>query len=326
VSRKIPPPRPEQIEANLLRATRELARLGITSVHDAGVQAGDIEAYRSLIRKGQLPIHIYAMIGGAGKLLDDWLARGPEISDYLTVRSIKLVADGALGSRGAAMIEPYSDDPQNRGLAILDRAAIRGVAERAVAKGFQVNTHAIGDGANHTVLEAYGDVLKGPNDKRFRIEHAQIVALDDFAKFKQYSVIASMQATHATSDMLWAQDRVGPGRIAGAYAWQTFLRLGVHVPNGSDFPVEDPNPMGGIYAAVTRQKQDGTPPGGWFPTQRMSREEALRSWTLEGATQRLISAISMAFRFTHSAWPSTRSRDTGLSGAAPEIPAASGNS
>jgi predicted amidohydrolase YtcJ len=289
ITRKIPPASPEQIEHLLLRATQECARLGLTTVHDAGVPQEDIDGYRSLIRKGQLPIRIYAMLAySAGPtLLDSWLARGPEIGDYLTVRSIKMVSDGALGSRGAAMIEPYSDDPGNRGLLILDRATIRGVAERAVAKGFQVNTHAIGDLANRTALDAYGDVLKGANDKRFRIEHAQIVAPEDFAKFKKYSVIASMQATHATSDMLWAGTRIGPERIRGGYAWQTLLRLGVHVPNGSDFPVESPNPLWGFYAAVTRQKQDGTrganQAGGWFPDQRMSREEALRSWTIEGA-------------------------------------------
>jgi predicted amidohydrolase YtcJ len=270
VSRKIPPASPEQVEQSLLRATQELARDGITTVHDAGVSYAEIDGYRSLIRKGQLPIHIYAMILYPLPPPDK-----PEIGEDLTVRSIKLIADGALGSRGAAMIEPYTDDPGNRGLLILDRAAIRAAAEKALAKGFQVNTHAIGDRANRTVLEAYGDVLKGPNDKRFRIEHAQIVAPEDFAKFKQYSIIASMQATHATSDMLWAEDRVGPERIKGAYAWQTFLHLGVHVPNGSDFPVENPNPLLGFYAAVTRQ--------GWFPDQRMSREEALRSWTIEGA-------------------------------------------
>ena len=289
IARKIPPASPEQIEQLLLRAMQECARLGLTTVHDAGVPQGDIDGYRSLIRKGQLPVRVYAMLAySAGpKLLDTWLARGPEIGDYLTVRSIKMVSDGALGSRGAAMIEPYSDDPGNRGLLILDRATIRGVAERAVAKGFQVNTHAIGDLANRTALDAYGDVLKGANDKRFRIEHAQIVAPDDFAKFKKYSVLASMQATHATSDMLWAGTRVGPERIRGGYAWQTMLRLGVHVPNGSDFPVESPNPLWGFYAAITRQKQDGThganQAGGWFPDQRMSRDEALRSWTIEGA-------------------------------------------
>src|ERR1019366_10772151 len=137
-----------------------------------------------------------------------------------------------------------------------------------------VNTHAIGDRANRDTLDAYAEVLKGPNDKRFRIEHAQVVAPEDFAKFKQYSIVASMQATHATSDMLWARDRIGPQRIRGAYAWQTFLHLGVHVPNGSDFPVEKPNPIPGFYAAVAR--------GDWYPEQRMSREEALRSWTIEG--------------------------------------------
>ena len=278
VARKIPSATPDQVEQSLLRATQELARDGITTVHDAGVQYADIEGYRSLIRKGLLPIRIYAMI-----LYPLALPEKTEVGDYLTVRSIKLVADGALGSRGAAMIEPYTDDPGNRGLLILDRATIRAAAEKALAKGFQVNTHAIGDRANRTVLEAYGDVLKGRNDKRFRIEHAQIVAPEDFRKFQQYSILASMQATHATSDMPWAQDRVGPERIKGAYAWQTFLHLGVRVPNGSDFPVEDPNPLLGFYAAVTREKQDGKPAGGWFPEQRMSREEALRSWTIEGA-------------------------------------------
>ena len=278
VNRKIPAQTQDQIEQSLLRATQECARVGLTTVHDAGVQYADIEGYRSLIRKGQLPIHIYAMILYPNKLPDK-----PEIGDYLTIRSTKLVADGALGSRGAAMIEPYSDEPGNRGLLILDRATIRAAAENAFAKGFQVNTHAIGDRANRTVLDAYADVLKGPNDKRFRIEHAQVVAPADFARFKQLSLVASMQATHATSDMLWAPNRVGPQRIEGAYAWQTFLHLGVHVPNGSDFPVEDPNPLWGFFAAVTRQKQDGTPPGGWFPNQKMSREEALRSWTIEGA-------------------------------------------
>jgi predicted amidohydrolase YtcJ len=278
VSRKIPGPSQEQVEQSLLRAAQELARNGITTVHDAGVQYADIEGYRSLIRKGRLPIHIYAMI-----LYPLPLPEKPEVGDYLTVRSIKLIADGALGSRGAAMIQAYADDPGNRGLLILDRATIREAAEKALAKGFQVNTHAIGDRANRTVLEAYGDVLKGANDKRFRIEHAQIVAPGDFAKFKRYSIIASMQATHATSDMLWAGDRVGPERIKGGYAWQTFMQLGVHVPNGSDFPVEDPNALWGFYAAVTRQKLDGTPPSGWFANQRMSREEALRSWTIEGA-------------------------------------------
>jgi predicted amidohydrolase YtcJ len=283
VDRKIPVPTQEQVERRIRRALEECARLGITTVHDAGVGASGMDAYHALLKKGQMPIRSYVMIGGAGPLLDSWLARGPEIGDFLTVRSIKLVADGALGSRGAAMLEPYSDEPSNRGLLITSREAIRAVAEKAVPRGFQVNTHAIGDAANRAALDAYGDVLKGPNEKRFRIEHAQIIAPEDFAKFKRYSVLASMQATHATSDMPWAQTRVGPERIKGAYAWQTLLKLGVHLPNGSDFPVESPNPLWGLYAAITRQDKTAQPVGGWFPEQRLSREEALRSWTIEGA-------------------------------------------
>ena len=278
IRKKIPPASSAQIEASLLRATEQLARDGITTVHDAGVQYEDIAGYRELIRGNKLPVRVYAMI-----LYPLALPAKPEIGDFLTIRSTKLVSDGALGSRGAAMIESYSDDPGNRGLQILDRATIRAAAAAALAKGFQVNTHAIGDLANRDALAAYADVLKGPNDRRFRIEHAQVVAPEDFVKFKQSSILASMQATHAKSDMLWAQDRIGPQRIKGAYAWQTFLHLGVHVPNGSDFPVEDPNPLLGFYAAVTRQNIDGTPSAGWFPDQRMSREEALRSWTIEGA-------------------------------------------
>ncbi len=283
VERKIPAATPEQVERRILKALMACADLGMTSVHDAGVGADDIAAYRSLVKKGQLPIRVYAMLAGPGPYLDEWLAKGPEVGDFLTVRSIKLVADGALGSRGAAMIDPYSDDPANHGLLRLDRSTIRAVAEKAVAKGFQVNTHAIGDAANRAALEAYGEALKGTNDKRFRIEHAQIVAPSDFAKFKQYSVIASVQATHATSDMPWAADRIGPERIKGAYAWQTFLKMGIRIANGSDFPVEDPNPIWGLYSAITRRDHAGKPPAGWFPDQRLSRAEALRSWTLDGA-------------------------------------------
>jgi len=236
-----------------------------------------------LIARNELPVRVYAMIGGDGPLWREYLKRGPEIGDHLTVRSIKLYADGALGSRGAAMLAPYSDDPGNSGLLITQKADIERIAREAVDRGFQVNTHAIGDRGNRIVLEAYGAALKGGNDRRFRIEHAQVVAPEDFALFAKYSVIASIQSTHATSDMRWAQDRLGPERVRGAYAWRRFLDLGVHVANGSDFPVENPNPLWGFYAAVTRQDHGGTPPGGWFPDQRLTREEALKSWTLWGA-------------------------------------------
>jgi predicted amidohydrolase YtcJ len=223
------------------------------------------------------------MIGGEGPLWQEYLKRGPEIGDRLTVRSIKLFADGAMGSRGAAFYAPYSDDPGNTGLLMMTQEQIANVAREAYAHGFQVNTHAIGDRANHMTLEAYAAALGGHNDRRFRIEHAQVVAPADFELFEKYSVIASMQATHATSDMRWAEARVGPERVKGAYAWRRFLSLGIPVANGSDFPVEEPNPLFGFYAAITRQDRDGNPKDGWFPDQRMTRQEALKSWTLTGA-------------------------------------------
>jgi predicted amidohydrolase YtcJ len=283
VSRKIPAAGAEQVRARILRAAKECARLGMTGVHDAGVSERELTAYHVLAAEGELPVRVYAMIGGAGELWEEYLKKGPELGDYLTVRSIKLVADGALGSRGAALKEPYTDEPGNSGLLILKEEDIERVAKQAVARGFQVNTHAIGDRANRAVLDAYGAALGGANDKRFRVEHAQIVSLGDFPLFRKYSILASIQATHATSDMRWAEKRLGPARLQGAYAWQRFRKLGVRITNGSDFPVESPNPLWGFYASVTRQDHAGMPPGGWMPEQRLSREEALESWTINGA-------------------------------------------
>lgn len=283
VSRRIPAPSHAQLKERLARAAVECARLGLTTVHDAGVSAAEIAAYRELIAEDRLPVRIYAMIRGEGELWRQYLDRGPEIGPFLTVRSIKLVADGALGSRGAALKEPYSDEPSNSGLLILPREDIERVARAAVSRGFQVNTHAIGDLANRAVLDAYAAALGGPNDLRFRVEHAQIVSPADMTMFAKYGLVASMQATHATSDMRWAEQRVGPDRIAGAYAWKSFLKLGVPVANGSDFPVEEADPLPGFYATVTRQDAAGHPPGGWLPAERLSRAEALESWTLAGA-------------------------------------------
>lgn len=283
VSRKIPAPTQEQLQQRILRAAQECVRLGMTSVHDAGVSGNDIAAYHQLVSAKMLPMRVYAMIRGTDPVLQEWMKRGPEIGDYLTIRSIKLVADGALGSRGAAMKEPYSDEPSNRGLLITKREEIERIAKQAVASGFQVNTHAIGDLANRSVLDAYGAALGGKNDKRFRVEHAQIVSLDDIPLFQKYSVIASVQATHATSDMRWAEQRVGSQRVLGAYAWQRFLKAGVRLANGSDFPVEQPNPLWGFYSSVTRQDHSGFPEKGWQPDQLLSRQQALESWTLWGA-------------------------------------------
>lgn len=275
VRARIPNASPEQTKARIARAAEHCARLGLTSVHDAGVGADDIAAYQELIREGKLPVRVYAMIGGEGNLWKKWLERGPLTGPWLTVRSIKLMADGALGSRGAALKEPYSDEPAQRGLMILSRADIERVARQAVERGFQVNTHAIGDRANREVLDAYGAVLGGANGKRFRVEHAQVVSLADIPLFARFSVIASMQATHATSDMRWAEQRLGAGRVQGAYAWKRMLAAGVRVANGSDFPVEDADPIAGFHASVAR--------GGWQLSQRMSRDEALRSWTIDAA-------------------------------------------
>jgi len=280
---KIPATIAGQVQRRLELAARECARLGLTTVHDAGVSKMDLDAYRALIASNNLPIRVYAMIGGTGELWREYLSKGPEVGEQLSVRSIKLYADGALGSRGAALWQPYTDDPGNSGLLMITKEGVAKVAGEAVAHGFQVCTHAIGDRANRTVLDGYAIALKGPNDKRFRIEHAQVISLPDFQMFKDFSILPAMQSTHATSAMRWIEKRVGPDRVAGAYAWQRFLKLGIPVANGSDFPVEEPNPMLGFYAAITRQDLEGNPPGGWTPSQRMTRSEALESWTLSGA-------------------------------------------
>jgi predicted amidohydrolase YtcJ len=283
VAGKIPKPDAAEVRTRLFRAGRECARLGLTEVHDAGVGPAELTAYRGLLEAHQLPVRIYAMIAGDGDLWHEYLERGPEIGERLTVRSIKLYADGAMGSRGAAFFRPYADDPGNTGLLLTNRETLERIARDGAGHGFQVCTHAIGDRANSVVLDAYAAALGGVNDKRFRIEHAQVVALPDFARFAKYNVIAAIQSTHATSDMRWAEARLGPDRMAGAWATQRFLKAGVRIANGSDFPVESANPLWGFYAAVTRQDHQGKPPGGFLPEQKLTREQALKSWTLDGA-------------------------------------------
>jgi len=193
--------------------------------------------------------------------------------------------DGALGSRGAALLADYSDDPGNVGLLRESPETFTPKVVRAFQCGFQVNTHAIGDRGNRVVLDAYEHALRtlGRTVGRHRIEHAQIVALEDIPRFAELGVIASMQPTHATSDMYWAEDRVGPERIRGGYAWRSFLESGARLAFGSDFPVEQVDPLLGFYAAVTRQDAEGWPEGGWYPEQRLTREEALRAFTLDAA-------------------------------------------
>lgn len=283
VAEKIPPPTDHEVMHRIRMAARECARLGLTTVHDAGIDEQDLRAYRKLLAADQLPVRVYAMIGGAGPMWERFLQSGPEVNERLTIRSIKLMADGAMGSRGAAFWQPYADEPGNTGLLLLKPETVERITRQAVEHGFQVNTHAIGDRANRMVLDAYGKVLGENNRKRFRVEHAQVVSLPDIDLFTRYGVIASMQSAHATSDMRWALARLGPDRTTGAYAQKRMTKAAVVVANGSDFPVEDPNPLLGFHAAVSRQDLSGSPAAGWRPEERLTREEALRSWTWAGA-------------------------------------------
>ena len=280
-------PKPDKAEgrAAIRAAVDTLLSEGMTSVHDAGIDIVNAEIYMSMADDGDLGMRIYAMTGGAGDVLD---AIGKPIyaygNDRLAISSVKLYSDGALGSRGAAMIEPYSDDPENRGLPFWTQDELDAMVEKANGMGFQVGIHAIGDLGNQMSLNAFENAQGGePSPLRNRIEHSQIVTLEDIPRFAELGIIASMQATHATSDMNMAEDRIGPQRILGGYAWRRMLEAGVTVANGSDFPVELSNPFHGLYAAVTRQGRDGEPEGGWYADQALTRAEALHSFTLAGA-------------------------------------------
>lgn len=286
----LPDPTIEERKAAILLAVHECLKRGLTEVHDMGVDLEGIRIYKELIGEGKFPFRVYVAVDGVDSAWFHYLSTGPETTGYedrLVVRAIKMYADGALGSRGAALIEPYSDDPGNRGLTLTSANELTQVAGEALEHGFQVCTHAIGDRANHIVLNSYENAFKSFHvnglDRRFRVEHAQVVAPDDLPRFAELGVVPSMQPTHCTSDMPWAEQRLGPKRVLGAYAWHTLLEHGSIIPGGSDFPVERPDPLWGIYAAVTRQDHSGNPPGGWYPDQRMTREEALRSFTIWGA-------------------------------------------
>jgi len=278
----------DSVKIALDLAARECLRNGLTSVHEARVTPIMLQAFREMVKKDRLSVRIYAMLDGANStLIDEWLKRGPEVDPQhrLTIRSVKVFADGALGSRGAALYEPYSDATETKGMFTTNEAALSDITRRCFGRGFQVATHAIGDAANNQVLNAYERVLKqaSANDARLRVEHAQVVAAADIPRFAELGVIASMQPTHCTSDMPWAEKRIGADRIKGAYAWRSILKTGAHVPISSDFPGETLNPFYGIYAAVTRQDPQGNPKGGWYPEQRMTLEEALRGYTIEAA-------------------------------------------
>ena len=284
VAAAIPTPSDAEREAAYKAAFARAVANGLTGVHDAGIDLADFRLLQKLAERGEIPLRLYEMARGKDTL--EWLCgehghwRDP--SGRLRMQAIKLFIDGALGSRGAELLADYSDEPGNHGLFVTDPETYRGLVEQAHACGVQVNTHAIGDGGNRVVLDTYAAVLGEDaiySDHRWRVEHAQIVARDDLPRFAALHLIASMQPTHATSDMPWAEQRLGKDRLYGAYAWQRMLKQGVPLAFGSDFPVEDVNPMLGLYAAVTRQDLDGQPPGGWLPDQRVSRKQALAGFT-----------------------------------------------
>ncbi len=285
VGSRIPALTRDQVRDATLAAIKEVNRLGLTSVHDAGVDAPVIDVYEDLARAGNYSLRNYVMIRSDDSTLARYFRRGPQNALYdghLWIRAIKISADGALGSRGAALLDPYTDDPHNSGLILTPPDRIRAVAVRALRNGFQLNVHAIGDRGNRVVLDAFEAALREvPSaDHRFRVEHAQILHQDDIPRFAQLDVIPSMQSTHQTSDMYWVPNRLGYSRSLGAYAWRSLLNTGVVIPNGTDFPVESVNPMFTFQSAITRQDENGWPVGGWFADQRMTREEALKSITL----------------------------------------------
>jgi predicted amidohydrolase YtcJ len=279
VRRVLPQPTLADKARMLKAAERVCVSLGLTTVSDAGISPAEIDLIDSLHKAGQLKIRDYAMISLGEPNLNLYLKKGPFQTDRLTVKSFKLYADGALGSRGACLRKPYADRPQTGGFLLLAPDELARVTALLYKSGFQANTHCIGDSANHLMLDLYGKLLNGKNDRRWRIEHAQVVSPDDVAKFGQYSVIPSVQPTHATSDMYWAADRLGPVRVKGAYAFNDLMKqLGI-IAFGSDFPVEAPNPLFGFHAAVARQDAKNFPSAGYQLENAVDRRSALLAMT-----------------------------------------------
>lgn len=292
IDRAIPSSSRDEKRRAILAAIAECNRYGLTGIHDAGQDAATTAIYEQLAKAGEFNLRGYVMLsdpgGRASAVRNPYIARGPQSALYggrLWIRAIKLYADGALGSRGAALLAPYSDEAANSGLLVSEPAHIAMMAELGLTRGFQINVHAIGDRGNRIALDAFESALRRvPRaDHRFRVEHAQVISPGDIPRFARLGVIPSMQATHQTSDMRWAEARVGPDRIRGAYAWRSLLSTGVIIPNGTDFPVEEVNPLLTFHAAVTRRDAGGTPAGGWFPEQKMTRQEALQSMTIWAA-------------------------------------------
>jgi predicted amidohydrolase YtcJ len=283
VSKYIPNLSEEQMKKGLLKAQENCFAVGLTSVTDCGLGKGSILLIDSMQKEGSLKMRVNAMLSPTKENFEYFVKTGRYKTDRLNVNTIKLYADGALGSRGALMLEDYSDAPGNKGLQMESREYYEKICKLAYDQNFIVATHAIGDGGNCLMLDIYGSVLGGKNDRRWRIEHAQIINVDDFQKFGQFSIVPSIQATHCTSDMGWAEARVGPERIKGAYAYHTLLGQLGWIPNGTDFPVENIDPLLTFYASVFRVDANGNPQGGWHIDEGLTREETLRSMTIWAA-------------------------------------------
>ena len=287
VFKVIPDPSETELRAALDTVSSHLLSLGITSTHDAGTSSSEHKLYRTLADSSEMRLRIYGMISSTDPDLEQILAAGHsnDKNDLYSARSIKIYTDGALGSRGAAMLRPYSDRPDHSGLLLTGAAQLRALFKQATNADFQVAIHAIGDRGNRIALNeierTYNTI--GGRHLRHRIEHSQVVAVSDIPRFKSLNVIPSMQPVHATSDMNMAEDRIGSQRLKGAYAWRTFLDQGSIVVAGSDYPVELANPFDGIHAAVTRQDKTNQPEGGWIPSQAMSLEEAMRAFSIDAA-------------------------------------------
>jgi predicted amidohydrolase YtcJ len=283
VEKVIPAPTEAERERAILRAQDVALENGLTEVHEMGIDDATVRVYRRLAKSGALRIRVYAFHDPS--TLDATLASKPDTPEpfaFFTLRGIKLFADGALGSRGAALLAPYADDPNNRGLLLMPPEKLEATAKRAIGSGWQIAVHAIGDRANRSVLDAFAHAgVK--TEHRFRLEHAQVMALGDIERLHSLGVIASMQPTHATSDMPWAEARLGRDRLAGAYALRRVVDSRARTAWGSDFPIESPSPLAGLHAAVTRTDREGKPEGGWLPEQRLSLEEALRGFTVGAA-------------------------------------------
>ncbi|MFW5657155.1 MAG: amidohydrolase [Bacteroidota bacterium] len=283
VEKSIPVKNTDSKRQALIDAQQNCFNVGLTSVADAGLSAEEVKLIQSMHEDGTLLMRINAWLNPSEENIETFVKKGVLQTEKLTVSAIKLYADGALGSRGALMLEPYTDDPNNTGLMMQPVDYYHKWARIAYENGYQLATHCIGDSANRLILKVYGEFLQEKNDRRWRIEHAQVVHPDDVSLFSKYSVVPSVQPTHATSDMYWADERLGADRLKTGYIYQELLQQNGWLPNGSDFPVESINPLPGFYAAVTRQDVEGYPEGGFQPENALTREQALRAMTIWAA-------------------------------------------